>query len=110
MSGAGARMQASDGPHRCSAAAISHASKGGLEKYPSASSRDHAQYCDSSKKRSTVEKRNATKRTIVSVATMRTAVQKLQLGDIAEPAGDIITDGMLDRVAARASINRPSIG
>jgi hypothetical protein len=41
---------------------------------------------------------------------MRTAVQKLQLGDVAEPARDIITDGMLDRVAARTSINRPSIG
>src|SRR5215470_5911098 len=97
MSGAGARMQASDGPQTCSAAAISHASKGGLEKYPKASSRDHAQYCDSSKKRSTVEKRKATRRTIVSAMTMRAAVQRLRLGDVAEPAGDIITDGVAAR-------------
>src|SRR5262252_926049 len=106
MSGAGARMQASDGPQTCSAAAISHARRGGLEKYPKASSRDHAQYCDSSKKRSTVEKRNATRRTIVSVATIRTAVQKLGRGDVAEPAGEIITDGAL---TAWRSINRPPI-
>src|SRR5262245_34691474 len=93
MSGAGARMHASDGPQRCSAAAISQASKGGLEKYPNASSRDHAQYCDSSKKRSTVEKRNATRRTIVSVKTMRAAVQKLRLQEVAELRGDIINEG-----------------
>src|SRR5258707_12815522 len=101
MSGAGARMHASDGPQTCSAAAISHASKGGLEKYPGTSSRDHAQYCDSSKKRSTAEKRNAKRRTIVSVATMSTAVQKLRLGDIADTASDIITDVMrAERVRA----------
>jgi hypothetical protein len=38
-----------------------------------------------------VEKRNATRRTIVSANTIRAAVQKLRLGDVAEREGDIIT-------------------
>jgi hypothetical protein len=38
-----------------------------------------------------VEKRNPTRRTIVSARTMRAAVQKFQLGDVAEPEGEIIS-------------------
>jgi hypothetical protein len=62
-----------------------------LEKYPNASSCDHDQYCDSSKNRSTVESRNPTSRTIVSAKTMKAAAQKLRLGDLAEPEGEIIS-------------------
>src|SRR5215475_166135 len=116
MSGAGARMHASDWPQRCSAAAISQANKGGLEKYPNASSCDHDQYCASSKNRSTVEKRSPTRRTIVSAKTMRAAVQKLRLGDIAEPEGEIISRqtlamwrAMMDILLNRLSVNRIQI-
>jgi len=44
MIGARDRMQASETPHTFSAPAINQASKGGFEKYPDASSRDHDQY------------------------------------------------------------------
>ena len=99
-------MHASDAPHRCSAAAMNQASKGGLEKYPDASSRDHDQYWDSSKNRSTAETRNAARRTIVSVETIRAAVQKLRLGDVGEPEGEIINEDWLCAARASISINR----
>src|SRR5262245_21867535 len=48
-------MHASEPPQMRSASAMVQASRGGLEKYPNAGSRDQAQYCASSKNRSTVE-------------------------------------------------------
>src|SRR3954451_25148179 len=69
-------MQPSVLPQTRSAAAIAQASKGGLEKYPKASSRDHAQYCDSSKNRSTVENRSPRRRTAVRTSRMPSAKPK----------------------------------
>src|SRR5437763_17037667 len=66
-------MQASLLPQTCSAAAIIQARRGGLEKYPKAGSRDQAQYCDSSKNKSTVENLSPTSRTSVSAIRMATA-------------------------------------
>src|ERR1700726_2405898 len=92
MSGAGARIHASEGPQRCSVAAISHASRGGLEKYPNASSRDHDQYWDSSMNRSTLDRRNPTRRTIVSTTTTSAATRKVWFGDAVEVGGEIIDE------------------
>src|SRR3954469_5754018 len=69
-------MQPSVLPHTRSAAAIAQAKRGGLEKYPNASSRDHAQYCDSSKNRSTVENRSPMRRTAVKTSRIPSAQPK----------------------------------
>src|SRR5262245_19720509 len=75
--GAGARTQASELPHTVSAPAMIQASRGGLVKYPNASSRDHAQYCASSKNRSTTENFRPISRMTVSAAISAAARPKL---------------------------------
>src|SRR5215213_4559569 len=71
--GAGERMQDSLLPQTCSAMAMIQARRGGLEKYPKAGSRDQAQYCASSKNRSTVENFSPMRRTTVKATRMATA-------------------------------------
>src|SRR5215831_169780 len=61
-------MQASELPQMRSASAMVQASRGGLEKYPNAGSRDQAQYCASSKNRSTVETVRPARRMSVRMA------------------------------------------
>src|SRR5262245_47762901 len=61
-------MQASVPPQMRSVKPMIQASRGGLEKYPKASSRDQAQYCASSKNRSTTESLSPSRRTRVSTA------------------------------------------
>src|SRR5262245_6264865 len=66
-------MQASEPPQMRSASAMVQASRGGLEKYPNAGSRDQAQYCASSKNRSTVENVRPARRIRVRVAMSASA-------------------------------------
>src|SRR5215467_12518772 len=54
------------------------ASKGGLEKYPNAGSRDQAQYCASSKNRSTVENERPARR--MTVRTPMSVIAKPRPG------------------------------
>src|SRR6185295_4582523 len=62
-SGEGRRTHASSGPHAVVAAPMIQAMSGGLEKYPSAGSWLHAQYCASSKNRSVPFTESANSRT-----------------------------------------------
>src|SRR5262245_43020233 len=70
-------MQASEPPQMRSASAMVQASRGGLEKYPNAGSRDHAQYCASSKNKSTVENVRPARRMTVRMAMSATAKPRL---------------------------------
>src|SRR5215204_1528221 len=51
---------------------MTQARRGGLVKYPNAGSRDHAQYCASSKNRSTTDSFKPINRTTVSAARIAT--------------------------------------
>src|SRR5436309_7303456 len=70
-------MQASEPPQMRSASAMVQASRGGFEKYPNAGSRDQAQYCASSKNRSTVENMRPARRITVRMAMSAIAKPKL---------------------------------
>src|SRR5262249_12073419 len=97
-------MQASEPPQMRSASAMVQASRGGLEKYPNAGSRDQAQYCASSKNRSAVENVRPARR--ITVRMPMSPIAKPRLGSRTRDRSLVSNTDVIIRPARERRLNQ----